>query len=84
MKLSVRGITLACAIIWGLVMLLVSVANMVCPSYGVDFLFMMSSIYPGYEFGQGMKGVIVGTLYGIVDGGIGGVIFAWLYNLFAE
>ncbi len=84
MTLSIKGITLACAIIWGLVMLMVSIANMVCPTYGVDFLFLMSSVYPGYEYGQGIKSVIVGTLYGIVDGGIAGAIFAWLYNLFAE
>ncbi len=26
---------------------------------------------------------VVGTLYGLADGFIGGLIFAWLYNMFA-
>ena len=39
----------------------------------------MSSIYPGYDVG-GFGSVIVGTLYGLIDGWVGGVILAWLYN----
>jgi hypothetical protein len=28
-------------------------------------------------------GVVVGTLYGLVDGWVGGAIVAWLYNAFS-
>ncbi len=38
------------------------------------------AIYPGYGGTAGVGGVIVGTLYGVVDGAVGGAIFAWLYN----
>jgi hypothetical protein len=46
---------------------------------------MIDSIYPGYQYGSwGFGGVIVGTLYAAVDGFVMGIIFAWLYNLFAK
>jgi hypothetical protein len=41
-------------------------------------------MYPGYEPGPGIGSVLTGTLYGLVDGAIGGAVFAWLYNLFAR
>jgi len=28
--------------------------------------------------------VVIGSMYGIVDAGIGGAIFAWLYNFISE
>ena len=28
--------------------------------------------------------LILGTLYGLVDGAVGGAVIAWLYNLFAR
>jgi hypothetical protein len=30
-----------------------------------------------------MGSVVIGTIYALVDGVIGGAIFGWLYNLFA-
>jgi hypothetical protein len=63
-------------------MLVLGIANLIWPGYAVGFLELMASIYPGYE-PAGFGSVIVGTLYGLVDGWIGGLIFAWLYNRFA-
>jgi hypothetical protein len=83
MKLSVKGLAIASALLWGIVLLLVGAANSLFPSYGTAFLDVMSSIYPGYQVDTGISGVIVCTLYGAVDGGIGGAVFAWLYNFFA-
>jgi hypothetical protein len=84
MKLSLQAVTLTAAIVWGLCLLIVGVANLLWPPYGSTFLDVMSSIYPGYKH-QGTGGdVIVGTLYAVVDGGIGGFITAWIYNLFAK
>jgi hypothetical protein len=37
----------------------------------------MGSIYSGYHPGPGTGSVITGTLYGLVDGAIGGAVF-WL------
>jgi hypothetical protein len=44
----------------------------------------MASVYPGYTGEPSFGQVIVGTLYGLVDGAIGGALIAWLYNRFAE
>lgn len=62
-------------------MLVVALANLAWSEYCRTFLELAASIYPGYRPGAGIGSVITGTLYGLVDGTIGGAIFAWLYNL---
>jgi hypothetical protein len=81
MKLSIKALALTAALLWGGALLVVGIANQVCPPYGAEFLTIMGSIYPGYQPGTGITSIIVGTLYALVDGGVGGAIFAWLYNL---
>jgi hypothetical protein len=34
--------------------------------------------------GVPLAGIVVGTLDGLVDGSLAGLLFAWLYNLFCE
>ena len=84
MKLDIRAIAIAFGLIWGLAMLLTGVANMIWPTYGQAFLELMASIYPGYTVGASFGQVIVGTLYGVVDGAVGGAIFACIYNRFVK
>ena len=81
MKLSVKGMALACAVIWGIGgMFLGGLMNMMWPWYGQDFLRLAASVYPGYHATASIGQVLVGTGYGLVDGGVGGALFAWLYN----
>lgn len=82
MKLSVKGLALTSAILWGGCILLVGILNLIWNGYGVAFLDMARSIYPGYATTGGFGGVVVGTLYGAIDGAICGALFGWLYNLF--
>lgn len=84
MKLSIKGLAFTAAIIWGAALLILGSANLMFPDYGLDFLEVIGSVYPGYQAGTGISSVIVGSLYGVVDAGIGAAIFAWLYNFFAE
>ena len=56
-----------------------AVANLVWPGYATSFLDLMASVYPGYETG-GAGGIVVGTAYAVVDGLLGGLVFAWAYN----
>ncbi len=84
MKFNIKALALASAILWGLVMLLVSLGNLIWGGYGQQFLQTMSSVYPGYHATRSIVEVIVGTLYGAVDALIGGAVFAWLYNQFAK
>ncbi len=75
----------AMAVVWGGIVLLAGIANLLWPAYAAELLKLVDSIYPGYHFGQwGLGGVIVGTLYGLIDGFIIGVIFAWLYNFLTK
>jgi len=80
MKLGVKGLALASAILWGFAMLVMGLSNLVWGSYGQQFLQTMASIYPGYHATRSIAEVVVGTLYGVADGLIGGAVFAWLYN----
>ncbi len=81
MRLDAKAIALAFGILWGACLLGVGIANMIWPNYGQAFLQLCASIYPGYHPGTGMGSVVIGALYALVDGLIGGAIFGWLYNL---
>jgi hypothetical protein len=84
MKFSVKGLALASGILWGVAMLGMGLANLIWSNYGQQFLQMVASVYPGYHATRNIAEVIVGTLYGFVDGLIGGAAFAWLYNKFVR
>ncbi len=82
MRLSAKAIAFATAITWAAGILCVGLVNLAAPTYGVGFLQAVSSIYPGFHNSHHFVDVLVGTGYGLVDGGIGGLIFAWIYNCF--
>jgi hypothetical protein len=84
MRLSTKAFAITCGLIWGGAILLVGILNLAFASYGADFLQFVSSIYPGFNFTRSFGDVLVGTAYGLVDGGVGGLVFAWLYNVFAR
>jgi hypothetical protein len=83
MKLSLTGLGITFAIVWGGMIFVVGVANLVSETYGVAFLEVIASVYPGYSLDGDFGSVLVGTLYGALDGAIGGFVLAWVYNRFA-
>ncbi len=84
MKLSIKALALAMGLVWGGAVLVVGTCFVYSGNYGRAFLEMCASLYPGFHVTQSFASVIVGTLYGLVDGAIGGAIFAWVYNCFAK
>ena len=68
---------------WGAAILLVGLLNLARPGYGNNFLQMTSSVYPWFHDSHTLQSVVIGAIDGLVDGAIGGFIFAWLYNIFA-
>ena len=84
MRYSLKAITLSSSVLWGFAMLFVGLVHMAAPSYGGEFLRMMSSVYPGADTAPTLGRVLLGTGYGLVDGAIAGCLFGWLYRVFAH
>lgn len=83
MLLSRRSCAITGALLWGGLLLLCGLVNLVTASYASDFLKVMSSVYPGFRGSRDILDVLVGTIYALADGALGGLILAWLYNHFA-
>lgn len=49
-------------------------------NYGMAYLQILFSIYPGFE-SVSLMGVVIGFIYSFLDGFIGFYAFGWLYNL---
>ncbi len=76
MKLSIKGMALAMGMVWALSMLVTGLAAM--HGMGGMFVEVMSSMYKGYD--ASIKGALIGTGWGFVDGLIGGALLAFFYN----
>lgn len=83
MNLDTRGLMWSMALLWGGMMLLCGLANLIFPGYAAVFLELAASVYPGYDGPGGFGSVLLVTAYGLVDGAIFGLLMAWLYNTFA-
>jgi hypothetical protein len=84
MRISAKALAIVSAALWGGCLLFVGLANLVFPSYGADFLRVISSVYPGYDGAPRVVSVLIGTMWGLADGWGGGYLFAWLYNQVQE
>ena len=76
--LSIRSVALTLGIIGGVSMFLLAwwliiIGNAEGPTT------LLERMYIGYSFTP--LGSVIGAIWGFVDFGIGGAIFAWLYNL---
>lgn len=82
MRMSLKAMAMAGGGLWGSGVLLVGLVNLLSPSYGLSFLQMVSSVYPGFHISRTIGDVLIGTGYALVDGAIAALVFGWLYNLF--
>ena len=80
MRIHITAFSLAVGLVWGAAILMVASVNLFIPTYGHAFLEWVASAYPGYYPGTGAFSLLVGTLYGWVDGMIAGALLAWIYN----
>ena len=84
MKLSLKAMIIACALLKAVVFLFISLMNFVLRPYGGAYLAILSSLYPGYDPVSLPTAIIVGTFYSLLAGALGGLLLAWFYNFFAE
>jgi len=82
-KLDVKAMTITVALMWSAAMLLTGIASLVWNGYAQAFLDVVASVYPGYNATSTLGDVIVGALYALLDGAVGGLVLAWLYNRLA-
>ena len=84
MRINVIALSVTAGLFCGAAILIVAFAHSIWPSYGGAFLELAASIYSGYDPGPGIGSIIIGTLYGLVDGVIAGAVFGWLYNFLSR
>jgi hypothetical protein len=77
--LNAKNLGLAAGTLWGISMFVLTIVA-ILTGYGVTWLELMASIYPGYTISW--IGSIIGLIYGFFDGFVGLYIFGWLYNQF--
>lgn len=77
MKLNVKAFSLTCALMWGLGLLVITWWIILIDGASGETVFI-SRIYRGYTLS--LTGSLIGMAWALVDGAIGGAVFAWLYN----
>ena len=80
MKLSIKALGLACGILWGLAIFLLTYWFLLRGFEG-ETLARLRNVYLGYSVTW--YGGFIGLVWGFIDGFIGGALLAWLYNRFA-
>jgi len=82
MKLKVINSGLALGMIFGVLVFLITLVNLITGWYAEDYIFMLSSfwvVYPGAQVN--FLSCLLGGFLGFVDGFVIGAVFAWIYNL---
>jgi hypothetical protein len=80
MRLSLKAMAIAAGLLWGAAVLCVGLLNLVDTNYGITFIQLTSSVYPWFHPSRTVGNVAIGTIDGLLDGAVAGLIFAWLYN----
>lgn len=81
MKLNIKAFGLSCGLMWGLGVFFLTWWLIILEGNGAPGFFL-TRIYRGYTLTP--VGSVVGAVWGFIDAGVGGLVFAWLYNLLAE
>jgi hypothetical protein len=82
-KLSLKAVIVAAALLKGVSFLFVALMNLIMPPYGGAFLALLISLYPGYDPMTGPISILLGFLYAVIAGAGAGAVFGWTYNILA-
>lgn len=81
MKLNIKAFALTCGILWAAGILFLTWWLIWLEGADPAGCFL-NRIYKGYTMTP--LGSLIGAVWGFFDAGIGGLIFAWLYNRLVE
>ena len=79
MRLEVRAFALACGVLWGVGLPLLTWWIIAFDGASADPTWI-GHIYRGYNLT--FTGSLIGAAWAFLDGCVGGAIFAWLYDFF--
>ena len=79
MNLNIRAMAIAFGLVWGISLFVITWWIIFLEGSSNTATFV-GKFYIGYSLTP--TGSIIGLLWGLVDGAIGGVMFAWIYNRF--
>lgn len=79
-KLSVKGLAIGLGATWALCMLFIGWVSIF--GWATNIVEVMSSVYIGFK--PTFLGGIIGAAWGFVDGAIGGLVIALIYNAIAK
>ncbi len=82
MRLNVKAFALTCALLWGLGLFFITWWIILFEGQQAETGSLIARVYRGFAFTT--VGSLIGFAWAFVDGLIGGMIFAWLYNLLAR
>jgi len=80
MKLEVKAFAVTCGLMWGLGVLALT-WWIIAFEGATGEPTLLGRVYRGYTISP--AGSLIGTLWALADGLVGGAIFAWLYNRLA-
>jgi hypothetical protein len=81
MKLNVKAFALTCGIVWGIGLFILTWWIIVFDG-STGEVTLIGRMYRGYTVSP--AGSIIGFVWALFDGLVGGAIFAWLYNLISD
>ena len=81
MKLKLLALGLAMGIVWGLSVFAATIYSLIRCADGTH-LCLLKFFYLGYSLS--FVGSLIGLIWGFADGFVGGVVIAFLYNLFIK
>jgi hypothetical protein len=81
MKLDGKAFGLACGLVWGLGLFFLTWWIILFEGISAPSMFF-SRLYLGYTITP--LGSVIGLVWGFFDGWVGGLIFAWLYNVLVD
>ena len=79
-KLQPVPLGVAFGVLWAVYVLFLGIAAMF--NWGGGIVDGLGTLYIGY--GPSILGAIIGAIWAFVDGLVGGVIVAWIYNMVAK